>query len=540
MMRTIAASMVMIVCGCATDGGAPSADTGADETADAGPGTSPSTTLQGVTSSSSDTSESGGEAEGSSSGEPPPPVVPGLRAEYFAGYHDLVLTRIEPGLDHVWAMDVPAPEVPADRFSARFTGWITAPVADTYTIVTEADDGVRVAIGDAVVIDDWNAHFVTRNEASVALPAGTPVPIVVEYFEVDLDASLRLLWSSASLTEAAIGDDAFSTVDLSPELDAPKPPFANPVVPFDCPDPGVLAVDDNDPPGYAMACTGGPFPLRFSRDLVTWSDLGVQLLPAGKPSWAANGGRNWAPELHRHGDGLAAYFTTVDGGDTLCIGAAISDTLAGPWVESPGPLVQHDWGVIDATVVVDGVHTYLVYKIDGNSIGQPTPIIARELAPDGLSFAPGSTETQLLVNDGSTWEGGVVEAQWFVHHGERWYLFYSGNVYNHSYRTGVARADAVLGPYEKHGAPILANNERWVGPGHGTVIEVGELDYFVYHAWSNAGDGTAAPGGRNVLVDRIVWENDWPRIGDGTPSRSPQPWPGTESQWVPPTVPGSP
>jgi beta-xylosidase len=172
----------------------------------------------------------------------------------------------------------------------------------------------------------------------------------------------------------------------------------------------VLAVDD----GFGMACTGGSFPLRFSRDLVSWSDTGVAILPGGKPSWAANGNRNWAPELHDRDDGLAAYFTTVDGGNTLCIGAAMADSLAGPWTESSGPLVQHPWGVIDATYVVDGTTPYLVYKIDGNSIGQPTPILARQLALDGLSFAPGSSETQLIVNDGGTWEGGVVEAPWIV------------------------------------------------------------------------------------------------------------------------------
>jgi beta-xylosidase len=166
-------------------------------------------------------------------------------------------------------------------------------------------------------------------------------------------------------------------------------------------------------------------------------------------------------------------------------------------------------------------------KIDGNAKGAPTPIFVRQLADDGLSFAAASAPVEVLTNQSSTWEGGVVEAPWVVKREGVYFLFYSGNVYDHRYRTGVARANALLGPYEKRGAPILANNERWVGPGHGTVIRTGAIDYFVYHAWTNAGDGThLASAGRHVLVDRIEWQDGWPAIHDGTPSRTPQPWPG--------------
>ncbi|MBX7084072.1 MAG: family 43 glycosylhydrolase [Nannocystaceae bacterium] len=479
------------------------------------------------TDAASSGAPTGSSGDDGSTGAPPPEPVPGLFAEYFVDFHDAVFGEVQPGVAFDWQDGAPAPGVPADRFSVRWHGWLTAPSSGRWTLATDADDGVRIVVDGTVVLSDWVPHPVTHTEVALALQADVAVPITVEYFELGQSATVTLSWRAPGGELEPIPTSALTTLPSPSGLPGPKPPYLNPVVGFDCPDPGVLALPPGDAPQYAMVCTGGSFPIRSSRDLVAWSDTGVALLPAGQPAWAANGWRNWAPELHRQGDRLLAYFTSVDASDTLCIGALWADALQGPWQESPAPLLQDPLGVIDATWVHDGAQPWLVYKIDGNAVGAPTPILARALTDDGLAFAPGSSPTQLLVNDPGSWEGGVVEAPWLVQRDGQWFLFYSGNVYDHRYRTGVARAASLLGPYEKHGAPILGNNERWVGPGHGSVVTVGSFDYFVYHAWSNAGDGSHdAAAGRQVLVDRIAWQDGWPVIGDGTPSRSWQPWPG--------------
>jgi hypothetical protein len=444
-----------------------------------------------------------------------PDAANGLRADYFAGYMDLALSRIEPAIDHDWGNTAPDPAVGQTRFSVRWTADLVAPQTGSYQIVTDTDDGVRVFVGDQMVIDDWHGHFVTRNSAMVNLTAGMPVPLRVEYFQIDMAASAKM-----QITPAV---DFFVPANPS-GLAAPKPPYSNPVVGHDCPDPGVLALDG---PRYVMVCTGGRFPLHISRNLVFWDDTTAAILPDGKPPWAANGGRNWAPEIHRVGAGYVAYFTSVNAQNVLSVGAASATDVMGPYQPTGGPLVEDPFGVIDPTFFEDDDGSrWLIYKIDGNSQGRPTPIRARQLSADGLSFAPGSTAHDLLVNDSSTWEGGVIEGPWLIKRNGTYYLFYSGNVYDYRYRTGVARASSLLGPYAKHGAPILANNDRFVGPGHGSVVPVGSADYFVYHAWLNAGDGTQqGAAGRQVFVDRIVWSNGWPAISDGTPSRTPQPWP---------------
>jgi hypothetical protein len=453
--------------------------------------------------------------------------TPGFRAEYFARYRTSVVTAVEAQIDHAWGNAEPAAGAGADRFSARFTATLDVPAAGTYRFATRADDGVRLWVGDALVIDNWIPHFVERHEGTVELAAG-PVAIRLDYFEIDLAAELHLYWTPPGGTETLL--DA-THVTTAPGTDAgPKPPYTNPLVPTNCPDPGVISIAGagGAPPTYYAVCTGGSFRIRRSYDLVLWEDTGASILPAGKPPWAANGGRNWAPEIHTIGDRYVAYYTSVNGANVLSIGAASADAPTGPYTDRGSPLVEHPDGVIDATLARDAAGVpYLVYKIDGNAHGRPTPILIRRLAADGLSFAPGSTETELLRNAPGTWEGGVVEAPWIVERGGTYFLFYSGNVYDHRYRTGVARATSITGPYTKLGDPILGNDADWVGPGHGSVVPVGDRLYFTYHAWRENGAGQHdSTGGRVILLDEIDFVGGWPRIHDGTPSAGLEPWPG--------------
>lgn len=454
----------------------------------------------------------------------PEELPEGLTARYYASYRRLALERIEPTVDFAWGQGAPAEGVGADYFSVRFTGFLVVPETGTYSIAVSSDDGVRLWLDGELRLDEWRIRGVEENRIEVELEAGT-VPIRLDYFEAHSPAEVHLSWIPPGGAAEIIPASMLRAAAAATDEPAPAGFYQNPVVPFDCPDPGVIDAGEGDHDFYVV-CTGGSFPIRRSPDLVQWHDTGAEVLPGGKAPWSANGFRNWAPELHRVGETFVAYFTAVNGADVLSVGAASATEVLGPYTDRGGPMIEAGVGVIDATFFEDtDGRRYLFYKIDGNSQGQPTPMYVRELSADGLSFAPGSTAVEVLRNDPGTWEGGVVEAPWVVRRDGTYYLFYSGNVYDHRYRTGVARASSITGPYQKLGPPILGNNEAWVGPGHGTVLDLGGVDYFVYHAWVNAGDGSQGPGGRRILIDRIDWVDGWPRIGDGTPSRSPQPWP---------------
>lgn len=296
---------------------------------------------------------------------------------------------------------------------------------------------------------------------------------------------------------------------------------ANPVIATDCPDPGVL----QDGESYVLACTGGAFgsafPLRTSKDLVRWEPAGFIFPGSGFGSWSV--GDYWAPEIHRVGSSYVAYYSARHASGHLAVGAAVASSPLGPYTDVGAPLVhEQSVGHIDAHVFEDDAGThYLVWKDDGNAFGLPTPIWAQALTPDGLART--GPKVKLLTND-LPWEGPLVEGPWVVRHDGAYYLFYSANTfYDTKYAVGVARSANPLGPYEKHGPPLIVSGGAWSGPGHGTVTRGprGE-DVFVYHAWRS--DHVNEAPGRLVLVDRIEWNGAWPALF-GAPSSSSRPPP---------------
>ena len=78
-------------------------------------------------------------------------------AEYFAN-RDLsgspVLTRYENSLHFEWGSGGPGLDVPADDFSARWTRdeWFES---GTYRFSYRSDDGVRIWVGNSLIVDDW-------------------------------------------------------------------------------------------------------------------------------------------------------------------------------------------------------------------------------------------------------------------------------------------------------------------------------------------------------------------------------------------------
>ena len=127
---------------------------------------------------------------------PPTCAAPQLTATYYANQTltgTPVLTRCEDAIANQWGVGSPAPSVPAENFSAR---WTTNPTlaAGTYRFTARADDGVRVRVDGQLVVDGWVPQAPTTYVGEVALTAGAH-EIVVEYFEASGGAVAQVSWA---------------------------------------------------------------------------------------------------------------------------------------------------------------------------------------------------------------------------------------------------------------------------------------------------------------------------------------------------------
>ncbi|HEU4537973.1 MAG TPA: family 43 glycosylhydrolase, partial [Polyangiaceae bacterium] len=292
---------------------------------------------------------------------------------------------------------------------------------------------------------------------------------------------------------------------------APGAQYMNPVIPGDFADPSVIRVGNEYWASATTSDWGAPFPLLRSTDLVNWQHVGNTF--SQLPTWAR--GYFWAPELSVDNGRYYMYYTGQKPNGPLCVAVATAEAPQGPWTDH-GPLICQEVGSIDGFPIRDeNGARYLLWKEDGNSVSQPTPIWAQPLSEDGLQLI--GTPTKLFQNDPS-WEANLVEGPFVMRHDGYFYAFYSGAGCcgkSCSYAMGVARATNLLGPWEKNPEnPIHSGNDVWRCPGHGSVVDDGAGRYFLlYHAYH--AEDTVFVGRQGVLDEVVFGADGWPSINNG-------------------------
>ncbi len=134
--------------------------------------------------------------------EPGPDIIvehhdPSWRAEYFNNTSlsgSPVLVRAESAIDFDWGWGSPAPEVPADYFSARWTRTLDLP-AGHYIFTAIVDDGVRLWVDGRLLLDRWLIQPPTTYSAPIYLNEGHHV-VQMEYYENTEGAVARLYWQA--------------------------------------------------------------------------------------------------------------------------------------------------------------------------------------------------------------------------------------------------------------------------------------------------------------------------------------------------------
>ncbi len=124
------------------------------------------------------------------------PTYPDWKGEYWKN-RDLsgtpALVRNDPGVIFDWGTDAPAVGLPSDNFSARWSRQVTFS-SGRYRFYALADDGVRVRLNDAAIINEWHDSDGQRVYTADVTLDGTR-SVVVEYFERSGNAQVHVWWS---------------------------------------------------------------------------------------------------------------------------------------------------------------------------------------------------------------------------------------------------------------------------------------------------------------------------------------------------------
>jgi arabinan endo-1,5-alpha-L-arabinosidase len=325
--------------------------------------------------------------------------------------------------------------------------------------------------------------------------------------------------------------------------------------------------------------TGGDFnfhliPILSSADLVNWRYEGDAF--AARPSYAVANAGLWAPEIKYYPEtGKYNLFytvtdTTLPGGGSA-IGVATSDTPTGPWAQRDVPVVEPHpadccpgsrRNVFDPEVLRTSGPDYIYY---GSYFGG---ISVRQLSEDGLTSDPATQSNVAVANK---YEGPEV-----VRRGGYYYLFVSATDCCRGPLTGysvvVGRSTSPTGPFLDRSGVDLNDNEtpddptnarvggsvvlsmngnRWVGPGHNTVFQDFDGQWWtIYHAVDQNDPYFAGAVGftkRPALLDPVDWVDGWPTVRGGqwasdTPQHAPAAQPGDKTNYKPrlekPDVPG--
>lgn len=292
--------------------------------------------------------------------------------------------------------------------------------------------------------------------------------------------------------------------------------YTNPVVGYSLPDPSVIKGDDGYYYLYATEDIRN-LPIHRSKDLVNWELVGTAFTDETRPDFEPKGGL-WAPDINKIGDKYVLYYSmSVWGGEWTCgIGCAVADTPAGKFKDcgmmfrSNGINVQNS---IDPFYIEDGGKKYLFW-------GSFHGIYGIELSDDGLKVKEGAKPVQVA---GDAYEGT------YIHKRDGYYYLFASigrccEGIKSTYTTVVGRSDKLFGPYfdkqgrsmsDNHHEILIQKNESFVGTGHNSEIVTDKAgdDWMFYHAVK-----VSDPDGRVLMLDKIVWEDDWPSVKTNSPS----------------------
>jgi hypothetical protein len=130
----------------------------------------------------------------------------GLRGDYYSGtnFNTALGVRTDATINFSWSSGPGISSIPATSYSVRWSGTVRAKYTGVHTFYTQSDDGVRLSINGASVIDLWTDHSTAESQGDYSLVAGQTYNIVLEYYQGGGGSVISLSWSSSCLAKEII------------------------------------------------------------------------------------------------------------------------------------------------------------------------------------------------------------------------------------------------------------------------------------------------------------------------------------------------
>ena len=275
--------------------------------------------------------------------------------------------------------------------------------------------------------------------------------------------------------------------------------YKNPILHADYSDPDAIRVgDDYYMSASSFNCIPG-LPILHSKDLVNWNLIGYALQkqpPFDVFDSPQHGNGVWAPCIRYHNEEYYIFYPDPDYG----IYMIKAKNPEGPW--SDPLLVKTGKGLIDPSPLWDDDgKAYLVHAFAGSRAGVKSLLMVSRMEPDGTALIG----DEVLVYDGHK-NDPTVEGPKFYKRRGYYYIFAPAGGVSNGWQI-VLRSKNVFGPYERK--VVMRQGSTTInGPHQGAWVDTPSGQNWFFHFQEKKAYG------RVVLLEPMVWKNDWPVIGD--------------------------
>lgn len=121
-----------------------------------------------------------------------------LQGEYFNNISmqgNPTLVRTDAELNFHWTLFGPDPKLGNDFYAVRWIGKLLSPATGEFRIGLEGNDGFRLYINGALLIDNWSKQSYRASLADYSFQKDSVYDIKVEFFEPAGNATIRLIWN---------------------------------------------------------------------------------------------------------------------------------------------------------------------------------------------------------------------------------------------------------------------------------------------------------------------------------------------------------